>query len=127
MQLVAQRDVRPLYGQIVAQDAETADLPDWESGDEQAVASGHAVVIATRPDHVGNVHIQVLRGGGGADLGSQVFDGALEVVSGRLLVGSVLGGQLIEVETGGTGYVPIRVFVQPVELPERVTVVLGLA
>ncbi len=126
MELLAERDVRPLYGQVVAQDAETADIPDWESGDERAVASEHAVLIATRPDHEGDVHIQVLRGESGPDLGSQVFDGELSVVSGRIVVGSVLAGQTLEVETGGPGYVPVKVFVQPSELPERVAVVLGL-
>jgi hypothetical protein len=64
-ELLAEREVRPLYGQVVAQDAGTADIPDWESGDEQAVASEHAVLVATRPDHTGNVHIQFLRGRAG--------------------------------------------------------------
>lgn len=125
IELLGEREVRPLYGQVVAQDAGTADIPDWESGDEQAVASEHAVLVATRPDHEGNVHIQVLRGEGGPDLGSQVFDGELSVVSGRIVVGSVLAGQTLEVETGRPGYVAVKVFVQPAELPERVAVVLG--
>lgn len=126
-ELLAEREIRPLYGQVVAQDAETTDIPDWESGDEQAVASEHAVLIATRPDHAGNVHVQVFRGEGGPDLGSQVFDGELSVVSSRVLVGSALAGQVLEVEIGGPGYVPVKVFVQPAELPERVAVVLAAA
>jgi hypothetical protein len=124
-ELLAERDVRPLYGQVVAQDAGTVDIPDWGTGREPAVASDHAVLVATRPDHVGNVHVQVLRGEGGPDLGAQVFDGELSVVSGRVLVGSELAGQVLEVEVGGPGYVPVKVFVQPAELPDRVAVVLG--
>jgi hypothetical protein len=124
-ELLAERDVRPLYAQVVAQDADTEDIPDWESGDEKAVASEHAVLIATRPDHLGNVHVQVLRGEGGPDLGSEVFDGELSVVSGRIVVGSVLAAQVLEVQIGGPGYVPVKVFVQPDELPERVAVVLS--
>lgn len=124
-ELLAERDVLPLYGQVVAQDAGTADIPDWQTGEEQAVASEHAVLVATRPDSAGNVHVQVLRGDGGGDLGSQVFDGELSVVSGRMAVGSVLAGQVLEVGISEPGYVPVRIFVDPVDLPERVAVVLG--
>jgi len=125
-ELLAEREVRPLYGQVVAQDGQTADIPDWESGDEQTVASEHAVLVATRSDQAGNVHVQILRGEGGPDLGSQVFDGELSVVSGRIVVGSVLAGQILEIETGKARYVPVKIFVQPAELPERVVVVLGV-
>jgi hypothetical protein len=38
----------------------------------------------------------------------------------------VLAGQTLELKTGGAGYVSVKVFVQPAELPERVAVVLGL-
>lgn len=123
--LVAERDVRPLYGQVTVQDADTPDIPDWETGDEQAVAGEHAVLVATRPDDAGNVHVQVLRGEEGNDLGSKVFDGELSVVSGRILVGSVLAGQVLDIAIDGAGYVPIKIFVMPADLPERVTVVLG--
>jgi hypothetical protein len=118
-------DVLPLYAQIAVLDAGTADIPEWESGEEKAVASEHAVLVATRPDHLGNVHVQVFRGEGGPDLGLQVFDGELSVVSGRIAVGSVVADQLLEVETGDPGYVAVKVFVQPAEQPERVAVVLS--
>jgi hypothetical protein len=124
-ELLAERDVLPLYGQVVAQDAGTGDIPDWQTGKELAVASEHAVLIATRPDHIGNVHVQVLRGDDEGDLGEQVFDGELAVVSGCMVVGSVLAGQVLEVGVGERGYVPVKIFVDPVELPERVAIVLG--
>jgi hypothetical protein len=124
-ELLGEREVRPLYGQVVAQDGETADIPDWETGDERAVASGHAVLVATRPDDAGNVHVQVLRGESGPDLGSLVFDGELSVVSGRMVVGSVLAGQVLEVQIDSSGYIPVKIFVEPADLPERVAVVLG--
>lgn len=124
-ELLAERDVLPLYGQVLVQDADTADIPDWETGDEQAVASEHAVLVATRPDHTGNVHVQVFRDGDGSDPGSPIFDGELAVVSGRLVVGSVLAGQVLEVEAGRTGYLPLKIFVEPPDLPQYVAVVLG--
>jgi len=124
-ELLTERDVLPLYGQVVAQDAGTADIPDWQTREEQAVASEHAVLVATRPDHAGNVHVQVFRGDDGDGLGLQVFDGELSVVSGRLAVGSVLAGQVLEVGVSEPGYVPVKIFVDPVELPERVVVVFG--
>jgi len=124
-ELIAERDVLPLYGQVVAQDAGTADIPDWQTGNEQAVASEHAVLVATRPDHKGKVHVQVLRGDDEDNLGSQVFDGELSVVSGCMTVGSVLAGQVLEVSVRRPGYVPVKIFVDPPELPERVAVLLG--
>jgi hypothetical protein len=124
-ELLAEREVRPLYGQVVAQDAGTADIPDWGTGGEPAVAGEHAVLVATRPDYLGDVHVQVLRGEGGPDLGTQVFAGELSVVSGYVLVGSVLAGQVLEVEVGGPGYVHVKVFVQPAGLPDRVAFVVG--
>jgi hypothetical protein len=123
-ELLAERDVLPLYGQVVVQDAGTADIPDWQTGDERAVASENAVLVATRPDHAGKVHVQVLRGDDEDNLGSQVFDGELSVVSGCMTVGSVLAGQVLQVAVPRPGYVPIRIFVCPAELPERVAVVL---
>lgn len=112
LELMAEREARPFYGQVVAQDAETADIPDWESGDEQAVASEHAVLVATRPEHEGDVHIQVLRGEGRPERGSRVFDGELSVVSGRVVVGSVLAGQTLEVKTG-RGWLRVRENIRP--------------
>lgn len=122
-EVLAERDVLPLYGQVIAQDVGTVDIPDWETGEEHAVASEHAVLVATRPDDVGKVRVQVLRGDA-HDLGFRVFNGELSVVSGRLAVGSVLASQLVEVDVGRQGYVPVQIFVHPADLPERVTVVL---
>jgi hypothetical protein len=123
-EVLAGRDVLPLYGQVVVQAVGTLDIPDWETGEENAVASEHAVLVATRPDHVGSVRVQVLRGCA-HDLGVRVFHGELSVVSGRLTVGSILASQMVEVDIGRKGCVPLQIFVDPADLPERVTVVLG--
>ncbi|MGI8647316.1 MAG: hypothetical protein DLM55_12340 [Acidimicrobiales bacterium] len=123
VEVLAEREVLPLYGQVIVQDVGTVDIPDWETGKERTVASEHAVLIATRPDHLGKVRIQVLRGNA-HNLGFRVFHGELSVSSGRLTVGSVLAGQVVEVGAGCLGHVLVEIFVDPADLPERVTVVL---
>jgi hypothetical protein len=89
------------------------------------VASEHAVLVSTRPDEVGNVQVRVLEGDDGHDLGSKVFDGELSVVSGHVIVGSVLAGQVLDVGIAHAGYVSVKIFVDPVELPERIAIVIG--
>lgn len=123
-ELLAEGAVLPLYGQVVAEDAGTTDLPDWETGDEQAVASEHAVLIATRPDQDGDVHVRVARGAAPGE-GDRVFRGEMSVTSGRLAVGSPPASQMIEVDIGHEGYVPVQILADPVDLPERVTVIVG--
>ena len=125
-ELLAERDVLPMYGQVAVLDVGTTDIPEFETGEEQLVASEHAVLVATRPDHLGTVRVQVVRGDV-EGLGARVFDAELAIVSGRLAVGSIVACQMLEVQTGGAGYVPVQIFVDPIQMPERVSVVLGLA
>jgi hypothetical protein len=123
-ELLGERDVQPLYAQVIAQDAGTADIPSWDTGEEHLVASEHAVLIATRPDHAGPVHIQIFRGHAGDNPGTQIFDGELTVTSGSIEVGSTLGNQVLKIPVDKPGYVTMKVFVDPVKLPEYITVVL---
>ena len=115
--------VSPLYGQIALIDSGTVDLPDWETGAEAAVASEHAVLIATRPDTDGDVEIEVYTAGESVD-GESVFDGELAVASGTLEVGSIVGSDTHAIASR-VGFVSIRILVEPAEMPNLVRVVVG--
>jgi hypothetical protein len=50
-------EVLPLYGQVVVQDAGTSDIPDWSSGEEAAIATTHAILVAAPSDTEGRIAV----------------------------------------------------------------------
>jgi hypothetical protein len=123
-EVLSRLSVAPLYGQVVVESYGASDLPVPETGYEQVVATTESLLIATRGDQDGDVLIEIRRGSYDGDFGRQVFDGELSFTSPRLAFGSSLGGQLGSAEIGRTGWIRIRVYVDPPEAPSRVTVVL---
>lgn len=122
--VLANLSVAPLYGQVVVESEGASDLPVPETGEERVVATAQSLLIATRGDQDGDVSIEVRRDGGDDDLGTEVFDGELSLNSPRLVFGSSLGGELATVDIGRSGWVPLKVYVQPPEAPSRVVIVL---
>jgi hypothetical protein len=123
--VLAEVTALPLYGQVGIQDVGTSDLPDWETGEERAVATEHAILVATRSDADGDVTIRVLEGQDDeGDLGELVFDGDLSLTSPLLEVGNAVAATVTQVELGRVGYLRMRVFVEPAELAAQVTVLI---
>ena len=46
-----------LYGQIAIEDLGSEDVPDWNTGEERAVASAQTILVATRSDAEGSVRL----------------------------------------------------------------------
>jgi hypothetical protein len=70
------------YAQIAVLDSGTTDLPDWDTGDERAVATSQALYISTRSDTSGPVNVQVISGNGEVQPGAeQIFQGTLTALS----------------------------------------------
>lgn len=125
-QLLTKLSVAPLYGQVVVEGEGASDLPVPETGQERVVATTQSLLIATRGDQDGDVLIEIRRDGAADDVpGTQVFEGELSFSSPRLVFGSSLGGELGSVDIGRTGWVPLKVYVEPAEAPSRVVVVLS--
>ncbi len=59
MPFVARARVIPLHGQVVITDSEARDYPQWQTGQEKAVALPNSVAVATRADREGDVTIEV--------------------------------------------------------------------
>lgn len=120
--LIAKVFVPPLYGQVSIADSETAHVPEWVTGDEAAVASPTALLVATRPDCAGDVVIKVYAGEGLGE-GELVFGGQLQVPSGRLEFGSITAS-VREVVAIAHSAVNVRVWVDRTSGGEVVTVVM---
>ena len=121
--VLLETSVLPLYGQITVQDVGATDLPEWRTGEERAVATSRAILVATRPDTDGDVTIRVVHGPA-PDGGDTVFDGELTLTGTRLEVGNAIAGSLRSVDVGGPGPIRVRIFVEPADLPAVVSVVV---
>lgn len=115
-------EVLPLYAQVGVQDVDTTDLPDWQTGNEQAVATAHAILVATRPDTEGKVVIRVIRGP--VESEAIVFDGTLDLTSGVIEVGNSIAGTVERVALGDPGVRRVQIAVDPVEAPALITVAI---
>lgn len=117
-------DVLPLYGQIEIGDRDAVEVPQWETGEEATVANEGMVCVATPPDAEGKVRVIVVSEGGRNPDGTEVFGGDISPPSGVLVVGNSIAAQTEEIDLAPATSVSLRVFVEPPNLPSRVTVVL---
>jgi hypothetical protein len=62
MSPLARFDVTPYYGQIEIRDPTARDYPQWETGEEKAVAIPGCIAVATRDDLRGTATIELRRG-----------------------------------------------------------------
>ena len=118
-------EVLPLYGQVEIGDSGAVEVPQWETGDEPAVANESMICVATRSDADGKVRISVISDGLRATHGSEVFAGELSLPSGVLVVGNSVAAQTEEVDLSSTRSIFVRVLVEPRELPSEITVIVA--
>ena len=118
-------DVLPLYGQIEIGDRDASDVPQWEIGEESAIANEEMVCVATRPDVEGVVHLSVISEGTRDPEGDEIFAGELLLPTGVLAVGNSVAAQVREIDLSPVKTLLVRVFTAPRESPSRVTVVLA--
>jgi len=118
-------DVLPLYGQVEIGDRDAVDVPQWETGEEATVATEGMLCVATRSDADGKVRVIVTSEGGRTPDGTEVFAGEVSLPSGVLVVGNSIAAQVKEIDLTPATSISLRVFVDPPNLPSRVTVVLA--
>lgn len=95
-----------------------------ETGQERVVATTESLLVATQGDQDGDVLIEVRRGPDDDPFGELVFDGELSFMAPRLVFGSSLAGELGSAEIDRSGWVPLKVYVQPPAAPSRVVAML---
>ncbi|MCP2251658.1 hypothetical protein LY13_000386 [Prauserella aidingensis] len=121
--LLATASIPPVCGQVSVHAPGTVDLPEWVTGEEPALASEHAVVIATQMDTDGDVVLSVLEGDG-PEAGELVLDADLSFPEASLEFGSIVANVLHRVRLAAAGYTRVRVYADPPGLARSVVVVL---
>jgi hypothetical protein len=121
----AELTVTPLYGQVSVQVLGSTNFPEWDTGEEKAVSTREAVLIATRPDTEGDVVIRILEGSEDEE-GEMVFDGSLALAGADSLeFGNVISAQLDSVDVAQVSELKLRIYVVPADSPSDVKVLLA--
>lgn len=106
--------VTPLNAQVVVFASEGAEFPEWVTGEESAVATDSAILVATREDLDGNVTVRVLIDEFAPE-GEKVFESTLSLPTPTptpsVRFGSFLSGELAEIELPGAGEYTAQVYV----------------
>jgi len=106
--------VTPLNAQVVLSASEGAEFPEWVTGEESAVATDSAILVATREDLDGNVTVRVLIDEFAPE-GEKVFESTLSLPTPTptpsVRFGSFLSGELAEIELPGAGEYTAQVYV----------------
>lgn len=92
--------ISPSYSQVAVFDPDVPDAyPTWEEGSTIASATGHGIAVATISDLAGDVGVIVtVNEPTNTDEEQILFSGTIASLNGRLLVGSVTGGDLSELD-----------------------------
>ena len=117
----------PEYGFVTVESPGLDEPFEWITGDEPAVFTELAIGVATRFPRDGNVAITVIEGLDPEGLGVLVFDGPLTLTSTTLQVGSPMAGMVFAVDLGRTGTLRVRVFVDSLDNPAVVKVLIDPA
>jgi hypothetical protein len=114
----------PLYSQVWIGDADTTDLPDWPADGARVASSAHAVAVATRSDVDGDVTIRLVEGNAEPEAADLVFQGEPCLTSPYLELGNTVAATVARVRIDRIGYVNVRIFVRPADLPDEVIVLI---
>ncbi|MDR6199618.1 hypothetical protein QE374_001527 [Microbacterium sp. SORGH_AS428] len=115
--------VTPLNAQVVLFASEGAEFPEWVTGEEPAVATDSAIMVATREDLAGDVTVRVLVDEV-APQGEKVFEHVLSVPTRSVRFGSFLSGELAEIPLPDAGEYIAQVYVDDPAAASAVFVLL---
>jgi len=106
-----QLHVTPLNAQVAIFSPRAPEIPEWETGDEAAVATTTAILVATRDDLVGEVAVRVRTGTAPVDDFSEILTTTLHLADGVVAFGSFLSGQVdrMPLPTAGTHLATVSV------------------
>jgi len=117
MTLLGRFQVLPLQAQIDIRDPGGSDYPQWETGEERAIATAQCIAVATQGDMDGRVAVEVRLGPSAVPSGATVaFDGEVLLSGEELVVGNYLGGEEHRLPLG-PGWHHVTVYTQPSAAP----------
>ena len=112
-----------MNAQVVLFASEGAEFPEWVTGDEPAVATDSAIMVATREDLAGEVTVRVLVDEV-APQGEKVFERTLSLPTPSARFGSFLSGELAEIQLPDAGAYTAQVYVDDPTAASTVLVLL---
>jgi hypothetical protein len=118
MSSISRFEVLPLQAQIDIRDPAATEYPQWETGDETAVATAQAIAVATQGDVDGRVAVEVVADDEFRveDSWREVFDGELLTTGDDVVIGNYLAGEVHPVRLGA-GWHRVRVATNPADAP----------
>jgi hypothetical protein len=122
MTLLATERIHPYYAQVEFSDPANPDYPEWGAGDVSIVATSSCIAVGTRPDHLGDVDVEVWLGAPDDEalMGAPKWTGRVRLSGDHAVIGNTVGNHLVSVELTRGDY-QVRVFTLPVDgLAEKV-------
>lgn len=124
MEIKTTFSILPIYGQVAILDAETADIPEWKTGNESYVAAAQAILVATQADTAGRVTVHVSTSNDEESRGEpKIFSGTISIPSKKLQVGNIISGELTSFDLGASEY-SIHIYANRIEEPSEIRIVL---
>jgi hypothetical protein len=124
--LLAQLELEPDHAQVELSDPLGSDYPQWERGDEPAVAAEDCIAVATRPEDEGTVVIEVWEGAPPSHAAELVHEGTFVLAGPEAQIGSYLAGELLGVALG-EGRHQVRTYVDQPGYATRIAFVVDSA
>lgn len=102
MSLLARFEVTAYYGQVEISDPNKLDYPQFETGEERAVAIPDCIAVVTRNDREGPVTVEVWNQRLETDNVNlePVYDGELTLSEARAVVGNTVGNEFYSIPLG---------------------------
>ena len=93
MTLLASERIHPYYAQVAFSDPAKPDYPDWGARDAPIVATSSCIAVGTRPDHLGDVDIEVWLGAPDDEalMGAPKWTGLVSVSGDHAVIGAPWG------------------------------------
>jgi hypothetical protein len=95
--------VTPLSAQVAVFSPSSAEFPEWETGDEPAVATTTAILVATRDDLAGPVTVRVRTDTAALEGFTTIISPTLLLPDGVVAFGSFLSGEIERMPLPTTG------------------------
>jgi len=119
MGLLARAKVIPHNAQVELSDLNATDYPQWQTGNEAAVALPDCVAVATQGDQAGKVVVEIWYGELQVDdpaLREPIFEGEFVTTENSVVVGNTVGNEFHSASLPAGRY-HLRVFTSPVGAP----------
>lgn len=123
-ELLAHAEVVPFYAQAMFGVPGSTNLPDWQTGQEGAVATSAVIYVSTRSDFVDSniieLPIEVWQGNDSAAMGELIADVVLSAPDGLFEFGMLMDDDAPQVQVGSPGDYRVRAYSDSASLRQQI-------